>query len=89
MIKIPHGHRVIEDKRGIVLVDASGEEVVIDRSRPIRVGWDNYSGNLVNIPLEGGQSTPETIGGALYLAAKYGLRIQSEGGEFSVRMLLG
>lgn len=87
-MKIPHGHRVIEDKRGIVLVDASGEEAVIDRSRPIRVGWDDYSGNLVKIPLEGGRNTSETIGGALYLAAKYGLRIQSEGGEFMIKMFV-
>lgn len=82
MERIGHGHRVYEDKRGVVLRDDSGEEGVIDRSKPIRIAW--HGDEYVSVPLVDGGSTPETLSGALFLAAKFHLRIHTEDGVFFV-----
>lgn len=84
MERIRHGHLVYEDRRGVVLCDDSGEEAVVDRSRPIRMGWLPRGGSYADVPLDGGGTATETAGGALFLAARFHLRIETEDGVFFV-----
>lgn len=82
-IKIKHGHTVEFYEGRTLLRDDSGEEVEIDRSKPIRIWWEDGRDHA-DIPCVGGKTTSEPVAGAILLACLLSMEILTDQGSFAV-----